>query len=51
MKQKCRKIKLDKIKAMLIVAKSVRKIKNHNRREIGIYFCKECKCYHTTSKK
>lgn len=51
MNQKCRKIKLDKIKAMLIVAKSIKNIKNHNRREIRIYFCKECKSYHTTSKK
>lgn len=49
---KCQKKKLDKIKAMLIVANAQKRTqKNFNRNEIRIYFCEECKAYHTTSKK
>jgi hypothetical protein len=37
----CNKKKLDKIKAMLIVANSKKRTqKNINRKEIRIYFCK-----------
>ena len=48
----CNKKKLDKIKAMMIVANAQKQTqKNFNRKEIRIYFCNECKSYHTTSKK
>lgn len=48
----CNKVKLDKIKAMMIVAKAQKQSStNFNRREIRVYFCKECNAYHTTSKK
>jgi hypothetical protein len=47
----CGKIKLDKIKAMLIIANSQKKTqKNFNRKEKRIYYCLECDAYHTTSK-
>jgi hypothetical protein len=48
----CNKKKLDKIKAMMIVANAKKQTqKNFNRREIRVYFCSECDAYHTTSKK
>ena len=48
----CRKKKLDKISAMMIVANAQKQTqKNLKRNEIRIYFCKECNAYHTTSKK
>jgi hypothetical protein len=48
----CKKKKLDKIGAMLIIANSNKKTqKSFKRKEKKFYFCKECKCYHTTSKK
>lgn len=45
----CNKLKLDKIKAMLIIASSQRK-SNHKRNEKRLYFCEECNGWHTTSK-
>lgn len=48
----CKKKKLDKIKAMMIVANAQKKSqKNFNRREVRFYHCSECNAYHTTSKK
>lgn len=48
----CNKKKLDKIKAMMIIANSQKQTqKNFKRKEIRVYFCKECDSYHTTSKK
>ena len=47
----CNKKKLNKIKAMMIVANAQKQTqKNFNRKEIRIYFCNECKSYRTTSK-
>lgn len=46
----CKKIRLDKIKAMLIVAKAQSHTNaRHKRREIRIYWCVKCKAWHTTS--
>jgi len=51
MKNICKKKKLDKIKAMLIVANSKKQTqKNFKRKEIRYYYCKYCKAYHTTKK-
>lgn len=48
----CSKKKLDKIKAMLIIANANKPTqKNFNRKEIKQYFCQECNAWHTTSKK
>ena len=48
----CRKKKLDKIKAMMIVANAQKQTQlNFKRKEIRVYFCSECNAYHTTSKK
>jgi hypothetical protein len=48
---KCKKKKLDKIKAMLIVSNSQKRSqKNFNRKEKRIYLCDICKSWHTTSK-
>ena len=48
----CNKKKLDKIKAMFIVANAQKSTqKDFNRKEVRIYFCEKCKAYHTTSKK
>lgn len=48
----CQKKKLDKISAMLIVANAQKQSqKNFKRKEIRVYFCLECKAWHTTSKK
>lgn len=48
----CKKKKLDKITAMFIVANAQKQTqKNFKRKEIRIYFCEECKTWHTTSKK
>jgi len=47
----CKKKKLDKLGAMLIVANSQKRTqKNFKRKESKIYYCEECKCWHTTSK-
>ena len=47
----CTKKKLDKIKAMMIVANSQKATQKHfNRRETRFYYCDICKCWHTTSK-
>ena len=46
----CEKKKLDKIKALMIVANSKKHTqKNFHRKEIRVYFCAKCKAYHTTS--
>jgi len=51
MKEVCKKKKLDKISALLIVANSNKQTSfNFNRHEKRIYFCKKCNSYHTTSK-
>lgn len=48
----CNKVKLDKIKAMMIVAKAQsHQNSNFNRKEKRYYWCKDCSAYHTTSKK
>lgn len=47
---KCSKKKLDKIKAMLIIAKNSNGNSNSNRQEKRYYYCAECKSWHTTSK-
>lgn len=48
----CSKKKLDKIKAMLIIANAQKQTQtNFNRKEIRFYFCLECNAYHTTSNK
>lgn len=48
----CKKKKLDKIKAMLIVANAQKRRQNNfNRKEIRIYYCGECLAWHTTSRK
>lgn len=48
----CKKRKLDKIKAMLIIANAQKRTQNNfNRKEIRFYYCEEHKAYHTTSKK
>lgn len=47
----CNKKKVDKIKAMLIIANSnKRSQKNFARKEKRYYWCKQCKSYHTSSK-
>lgn len=46
----CGKKKLDKIKAMLIVAQAENSTSSQ-RRECRWYFCRECFAYHTTSKR
>lgn len=46
---KCNKRVLDKIGAMLVIAKSQSRVqKNFNRGEIRYYYCKICMGYHTT---
>lgn len=48
----CNKKRLDKIKAMLIIANAQKPTqKDFSRKERRYYWCKECRCYHTTSKK
>jgi hypothetical protein len=48
----CKKKRIDKIKAMLIIANAnKRSQRNFNRKEVRYYFCETCKAYHTTSKK
>lgn len=48
----CKKKKLDKIGAMMIIAKAQKQTQmNFNRNEKRFYFCKICNAYHTTSKK
>ena len=48
---KCSKKRLDKIKAMLIIANATKvSKKGFNRKEKRYYWCDECNCYHTTSK-
>jgi hypothetical protein len=47
---KCSKLKVDKIKAMLIIANSNKQGQfNFKRKEKRFYWCVECKSYHTTS--
>jgi hypothetical protein len=46
----CKKLKLDIIKAMLIIANANSSKVKHQRREKRYYWCLECKTYHTTSK-
>lgn len=51
LKINCKKKKLDKIKAMLIIANSNKSSQSSfNRKEKRWYWCNECKAYHTTSK-
>ena len=48
----CNKKKVDRIKAMLIIANSKKRTqRNFNRNEIRYYWCYECNSYHTTSQK
>lgn len=48
----CNKKKVDKIKAMLIVANAQKRTQtDFTRREIRHYFCYECKAWHTTKQK
>lgn len=48
----CNKKKLDKLKALMIVANAQKqKQRNFDRKEARVYFCSECNAYHTTSKK
>jgi hypothetical protein len=48
----CNKKRVDRIKAMMIIANSQKQTqKCINRKEVRYYFCKECNAYHTTSKK
>lgn len=49
---KCKKKKVDKIKAMLIVANAQRRTqKSFKRKEVRVYFCEECNAHHTTSER
>lgn len=49
---KCNKVKIDKIKAMLIIANSQKPSqKSFKRKETRYYFCEPCNAYHTTSQK
>ena len=45
---KCNKVKLDRIKAMMLIAKA-KICNNFVCKEKRYYFCKECNAYHTTS--
>jgi hypothetical protein len=48
----CSKVKVDKIKAMLIVANAQKQTQgSFKRRESRVYFCTACNAHHTTSKK
>ena len=47
----CSKKKLDRIKAMIIIANAKHPSSNHNRNETRYYYCNSCNAYHTTSKK
>lgn len=41
----------DKLEAMFALSQARKhRRKGHNRREKRFYFCKECNCYHLTSK-
>lgn len=52
MKKNCKKKKLDKIGAMLVIADAQKlNRKKITRGEKNYYWCKECNCYHTTSQK
>lgn len=47
----CKKKKIDKIKAMMIIANSQKESqKSRKRKEKKYYWCNVCKSYHTTSK-
>jgi hypothetical protein len=49
---KCVKKKIDKIKAMMIIANAQKATQtNFNRTEKRLYWCNECNAYHTTSLK
>lgn len=48
----CTKKKWGRIGALMVVAKAQSATqKNIKRKEIRVYFCKECNAFHTTSKK
>jgi uncharacterized protein YlaI len=48
----CVKKKFDRIKALMVVANAQKPTqKNIKRKEIRVYYCTDCKAYHTTSKK
>ena len=47
----CKKKKLDKISAMLIISNAQKATqKNFNREEIRFYWCEICHSYHVTKK-
>jgi hypothetical protein len=51
-RQNCKKKKLDRIKAMMIIANANKQTQfNFNRKEIRYYWCEECQSYHVTSQK
>lgn len=51
MTKHCCKQKLNRLSAMLLVAKNKSPInKKHKRRETRVYWCSKCGAYHTTSK-
>jgi DNA integrity scanning protein DisA with diadenylate cyclase activity len=48
----CKKVKFDKIGAMLVIANSQKLTqRNFKRKEVDYYFCKKCNAFHVTSKK
>lgn len=51
MKPKCDKKKFDRIGALNVVANAKKESQfNHDRKEKRIYFCRDCKAYHVSSK-
>lgn len=48
----CKKKKLDKIGALLVIANAQKPTqKNFKRRELRLYWCNKCQAYHTTKRK
>jgi len=48
----CVKKKFGRIRALMVVANAQKPTqKSIKRKEVRVYFCKECKAFHTTSKK
>ena len=48
----CKKKKLDKIEAMLVISNAQKQTqKNFKRRELRFYWCEKCQAYHTTKQK
>lgn len=48
----CKKKKLDKIGAMLVISNAQKPTqKNFKRRELRFYWCEKCQAYHTTKQK